>query len=229
MLTDEVSVSAKFNSACALLVFEQDRQQSYFAIDAENSLTVDELYRRIQNKHPKAGRGYWAVNLWRQLTWQPIYMALVSVCYRLPMPDLRKLKQCVDDTVVYKFCEPKSWQMAKQSSDLLEVSEALTQVLSEMHALLESACRLQKHKAQAQVQDLLAVGLKRINPEADAKTLQPELSRWQQAMAMSSLNYFTGATPPQLVRADCCMHIKVAPEAPCSNCPKVTKRVQKEN
>ncbi|MFD2166171.1 hypothetical protein ACFSJY_07800 [Thalassotalea euphylliae] len=227
MKAGELAITAQYHQACSVLVFERDRQRDFFAIDAKHSLAIADIYQRIQEKHPNAGRGYWSVNLWRQLVWQPIYLAITSVCYQLPLPNLRTVKQCVDDAVIYKVCEGGSYLASNQPLDLHEVCQHLIDSLTEMLSMLQSVCRLQRHKANAQVQDLLAVGLKRIYAEQGAEVLQPMLRAWQQALKMPALNHFTDHETPQLVRADCCMHIKITPEAPCANCPKLNRKGKK--
>jgi len=210
---------AEYEKVCSAIIF--DREKTYLTLSSqlEADVSIAELYQRVKTHYPRAGRTYWAINVWRQIIWQPIYLCLVSVDKDLPLPNLVELRQCVQGSVVYKMAPVQEWQLENETSSLTSVAGKLNQAIDSTFSQLQNVCRLQRHRAEAQVQDILAIALQRICSDASLNALQNSLEQWHQALLMPSRNKFIKTN--ELERADCCMHLKIEPDSPCNNCPQI--------
>ncbi|WP_434339787.1 siderophore ferric iron reductase [Motilimonas cestriensis] len=195
---------------------------------------LSQLYGYWQQQHPEAGPLYWLTRSWTMLSWQPIYLSLLSVYGIQAVPELRALSQTlhleqglvagfsIANTPVYR---------GEQAMLIRNAANELWQLLSQLQQQFDQQIRLRPGLIKSLLADDLvasALRMQHLRDDLSHSELMDQIACWQHELKLP-------ATPPTaffvdqatqmlaFTRKSCCMHYRRNDGDYCANCPKANK------
>lgn len=197
-------------------------------MDASPEQTLALLHQRLQQNHPDTPPLYWGVQVWRQVSWQPIYLAVAAVHNANILPQLGLIKQRLQDCSVYHYdVKPSSWQSGKTATLIEDAAGQLQSLAAHWLGLIANFGKLGRKAAYYLMADALCHSLLLLVGQGKSQSEIAAYSRdWLDALTLTQcpgLQYQSiagGEKNLVLKRSSCCLKYFANPGALCGNCPK---------
>ena len=188
-----------------------------------------QLYQQMVDHSPNAGRAYYAVTLWRKITWQIVYLQVASVHHLNCSVNVSGLTLGYFNGNLHQISLPQEIFYGKKEEALTRAALQLSEFIKQCHLQINQTCKLSKGISDRLTADLIAKALLQVTPLSREFDLNKALSQWQNLLFANQYNHFQfepsqlNKSPPKLQRATCCLHYKVEASAYCKTCPKLKK------
>lgn len=197
-----------------------------------NTRRLAALHDDLRQRHPEAGKHYWAVRTWTLLIWQPIYLSLLAVHIARLAPILTHLGQSVENAFVGGYSLPEHPPHQGDESTLIRLAgKEISKVIEAQIAELNSAKRpfIAPKLARLLAVDCVCAALLLVQQEQalDNQTLRLLEQHWLKSLAqpavsaLVTLNLDNGRECLGLGRRACCLHFHRSDGEPCNSCPKL--------
>ena len=188
-------------------------------------------------RYPEAGQAFWAVRVWTNITWQPVYLAVISIHTLGVLPDLSGLTQKAEGIHVDGYRLLPGTQRQGPVMELIDIAGAeLRGMADAMLAEINALTRLKPVPARRLLADRLLglmVRLGRMRPDLPAATIRAYADRWLAAMGLTgqgdleTLTLQTGRETVIIARKGCCLDYLIAAGDYCTSCPKQKDAVRR--
>ncbi|MFD2176125.1 hypothetical protein [Veronia pacifica] len=202
-----------------------DAEQADFNYETDECA---DLYQALRINQPDASRSYLAVNFWRQLIWQPIYLNVASCYHYQASINVDQFSQRRMQHRLYGIHLEACEQHEKQDTAVQASLNAIAQCLSQCFVRLRQCCHLSEGQSHRIAADMVAHALLGVSG-LERSLLHDALLSWQRALFNNTpTSYVTEENHLRVKLASCCLHLQVDPENPCFSCPKSLSR-RKQN
>ena len=192
------------------------------------------LYQYWQQQHPEAGHIYWLTRSWSMLSWQPIYLSLLSVYGIQAAPSLHNLGQTLHlaQGLVAGFSLASDPVKRGSPAMLIPiVADELWRLLSQLQQQFNQVIRLRPGFVKALLADDLvtyALKVQHLRSDLSHRDIIEQISIWHRALrlpAITTCDFFVaqGSQTLDFMRTSCCMHYRRHDGDYCANCPKADK------
>ena len=202
----------------------------WYAPGGDNGPVLRALREDLARTYPEAGAPLWAVRLWTNLLWQPVYLAVIGVHLARVLPDLSAMSQrrAGIHTDGYRLAaDPVSGlaqdeMIARAGAQLKALADGL---LAEVNGL-ERLKRLPARRLLADRMLGLMTFLQRKQPQLDPEAIRSWCARWLAAMDLTgegdleSVRLRDGREALIIKRKGCCLDYLIPPGVYCASCPK---------
>ncbi|UYN99242.1 MAG: siderophore ferric iron reductase [Devosia sp.] len=205
---------------------------------ADNSAFLADWLARIRLAFPDAGEAYYAARLWNNLTWQPAYLAVLSVHLHGAVPDLTRLAQARQNFDVDGYRLPAGPQFRDDFPAMITHAGAgLRRVADALLDEVNDHVPLKPLPARRLLADRLLMIILRLPDYRPGTTMaeQHELaSAWLEAAGLAGLGRLETVEVPGcepvviLDRKGCCLDYLAMPDAYCASCPRQDRQTRIE-
>ncbi|RXJ73926.1 hypothetical protein CS022_06475 [Veronia nyctiphanis] len=185
----------------------------------------EHLFKALKTDTPDVSRAYLAVNFWRQLIWQPIYLNVASsyqyrVNVEVDQLSQRRIEHRLYGVHVATFTHYETQDLAVEAS-----LKQLKLFFSERHLDLQQCCHLSKGLSDRIASDIIANALLSVSGLERQILLHEALACWQTTLFNKTPTTFVNQENQLRVKlSSCCLHLEINPNSPCFSCPKNTSR-----
>lgn len=201
--------------------------------DASGAL-LSQLYGYWRQQHPEAGQLYWLTRSWTMLSWQPIYLSLLSVYGIQAVPELRALSQTLhlEQGLVAGFSIANTPVYRGEKAMLIRnAANELWLLLSQLQQQFDQQTRLRPGLIKSLLADDLvacALRMQHLRDDLSHSELMEQIACWQnelKLLATPPTAFFVDKATQMLAftRKSCCMHYRRNDGDYCANCRKPTK------
>ncbi|WP_047043912.1 siderophore ferric iron reductase [Vibrio mexicanus] len=189
---------------------------------------VHALYQQLAETSPEAGKAYWMTRTWDLLTWQPVYVAFVSIYGLQTLPNLRDISQEVHDTYIAGYSFPNASHHHGEVNDLIKMAgEALNDLFDFYLEQMNQFIRIRPGNSQHLIADLVLgclIKMQGFRPELNHEYLVEQAQLWFDALNLPS-KPIQGLIPSEdnksvLTRTSCCLVYKCKGASLCEDCPR---------
>ncbi len=189
---------------------------------------VHGLYQQLAETSPEAGKAYWMTRTWDLLTWQPVYVAFISIYGLQALPNLRDISQEVHDTYVAGYSFPDGAHHHGDVYDLIDIAgKAITELfdfyLDQMNHFIRIRPGYSQHLIADRVLGCL-IKLQAYRSELTHEQLLEQAHLWFDALNLP-LKPVQGLAASHdnhsvLTRTSCCLVYKCNGRSLCEDCPR---------
>lgn len=203
-----------------------DSQKWSHALDMSLSpeQTLALLHQRVVTSNPLVVPLYWGVQCWRQVSWQPVYLAVAAVHCAGTVPPLTMIKQRLQGNSLFHYdLQVGDWQSGKLSTRIEFAGVQLRQLAADWLEIFSGFAKLGSKNARMLLADALNHSLALL--AAHGKPVKEILAYnqdWLQAAGMSQCRGLTAGVNEMVIvqRNGCCLDYKKLQGTVCGNCPK---------
>lgn len=186
------------------------------------------LYQRLSELSPEAGKAYWMTRTWDLLTWQPVYIAFISIYGLHTLPDLKSVSQQVHDNYIAGYSFPDGTHHHSDVPDLIEdAGKAITVLFDFYLEQMNKHIRIRPGYSQHLVADLVLgclIKMQAYRPELTHDLLLEQAHLWFHALNLP-LKPIQGLAASAdnksvLTRTSCCLVYKCDGSSLCDDCPR---------
>ncbi|MGB2078644.1 MAG: siderophore ferric iron reductase [Vibrio sp.] len=197
---------------------------------SDNQDKLASIYQTLEQNYPEAGHAYWLSRTWSLLTWQPVYISLLSIYGLKALPELDSLTQVWRPDL--NFVAGFGLNGAQFYSDCPEVliSKAASQLkplFESYREQLDSNVRVRPAFVNHLLADGLVASLLRFQQHLplDANQLAKHAKLWLQAFglpekSLEKLHFNSQTQLWEYTRTSCCMAYRCASGSLCQDCPR---------
>jgi siderophore ferric iron reductase len=196
----------------------------------DNSVFLATLHERIKASYPTAGQPFYAMRLWTNLIWQPVYLAVIGVHLHGGLPEIGHISQTTRNIYVdgYRLAPGPQYRselepmIAKAGADLRTFADA---VLLEINSLT----KLKRVTAQRMLGDYILGMMKRLRhyrPGTSVEDQQRYCALWLDAMGLKDAGRLDIIDLPDgrpfaiQECKGCCLDYLAMPGTYCDCCPR---------
>jgi len=238
------ATSPKLNQA---LAYDESQHLHQVVTNKDNLEVLTALHEQCLSSYPHAGKAYAAIRTWRQLFWQPVYLAIVSVHALNHTIDTAKLRQSVKQGSIYGYQLAPSCPAQSQNtldSNIVYTATQLRKLIDSLFVELSYIAKVPRRTAYGLVADCTLNGLillPKILISCSHTQIRTWGIAWLEALGLSGasalMKIITKHNESRLIldRKTCCMHYLNDPKNLCITCPKqkrqtrIERAIAKEN
>lgn len=196
----------------------------------DNAGMLAELYGRLAQAYPKAGKPFYAVRLWTNLVWQPAYLAVIAVHVHGALPALSTLSQQAKGIYISGYRLPPGPQYSDTLENLIiragkDLRAFADAGLAEVNAIVPLK-RLPALRLLTERMLSLMLRLDRYAPGTTIARQREFCALWLKAMGLTghgdleTLDLDDGSQVLITARKGCCLDYLAFPQTYCASCPK---------
>ncbi|WP_448546466.1 siderophore ferric iron reductase [Thalassotalea fusca] len=232
------AVSPKLNKA---LAYDESQHLHDILTNIGNHQILKSLHDQCLSSFPHAGKAYAAIHTWRQLFWQPVYLAIISVHALDVIIDTATLRQSVKQGSVYGYQVGTSSNPIKSqdtlNGNIMYTATRLRKLIDSLFNELSSITKVPRRTAYGLVADCTLSGLMLL-PQVMVSCSQRQIKTWAitwlDALGLSGTSDLMTITTKHnasrlmLDRKTCCLHYLNDPENLCVTCPRQDQKTRFE-
>lgn len=191
---------------------------------------IQTMHQRVLQTYPKAGAVYATTRSWNNLTWQPVYLAVIAVHVHGALPELSGMSQSRQNLDVDGFRLPSGPQFEGSVEEMIErAGKELRAMADVMLAELNAVAKLRQVPANRLLADWISnlmIRLGHYRPELTIEERMGYAELWLKAMGLeglADLDVLTldgGRRVLIRKRKGCCLDYLIMPDHYCISCPK---------
>lgn len=187
----------------------------------------NQLYSQLQVLHPEAGKSYWITRCWDLATWQPLYIAFISVYGFKTLPDFNSFGQSQMGSFVTGFCFSNQKHRHGEVQELVpEAALQLNVLFEEYRTQLDQQYRCRPGFVKHLLADAIVnccLKLQEFEPQLTLDDIRNNAAMWLSAFQLpldqiSRIEEKQGAL--SYVRKSCCLVYKTTQGTLCEDCPR---------
>ncbi|CCN32996.1 conserved hypothetical protein [Vibrio nigripulchritudo SO65] len=198
-----------------------------------NEAFFAQLYSSLKTAHPEAGNGYWLTRCWDLATWQPLYIAFISVYGFRTLPDFHEFGQSQMGTFVAGFCFASSSHRHGEITELVpHAAEQLSQLFESYRVQLDEQYRCRPGFVKHLLADAIincCLKLKAFDPSLSLDDVRNNAAMWLSAFQLPldqianirESNNQEDNGMISYVRKSCCLVYKTTQGTLCEDCPRL--------
>ncbi len=161
---------------------EHHSREVWIEANKYDSMAIQMLFGNITSHNPKEGLVYLKKRLWTLLTWQPVYLTVLSTHHFKRIPDLSSLKQKVTNASISGYQIDSILQVnAEHFSHINLSAERLLSYFSSIRRCIPQQIQLKAVQANELIIDCLLLALARLSevyPEHSLELLEDLAQEW---------------------------------------------------
>jgi len=215
-----------------------DPLPGWHACDRDNREVLQALHGALALEYPQAGQPLWAVRMWTNLVWQPVYLAVIAVHFSAVLPPISRMSQRREGSGI------NGYRIAGEPVGDLPLETMIDRAGAELRAMadgvlaeINTITKLKRVPAIRLLTDRmlgLMTLLQRQSPDLAPSTIRGFSDRWLAAMGLTGQGDLESLFLPDgrevliIARKGCCLDYLIEPDVYCASCPKQPNRLRRE-
>ncbi len=195
--------------------------------DASNQAFFQQLYSQLQQQNPEADKAYWLTRSWSLATWQPIYIAFISIYGFNTLPNFFHFAQSQAGPMVTGFnFSCTSHQHGNMAELVPQAAAQLKPLFEQYRHELDSQFRCRPGFVNALLVDSLikcGLRLRQFKPELSLDDVKQNAGLWLVSMELplTQISKITERNQALFyTRKSCCLVYKTQEGSLCEDCPR---------
>lgn len=202
----------------------------------DNSAFLTTLQQRIEANYPSAGQPFYAMRLWTNLIWQPVYLSVIGAHLHGAVPEIGQISQAMRNIYVDGYrLKPGPQYRADLEPMIVKAGADLRAFADAILLEINSVTKLKRVPALRMLGDYMLGMMKRLRhyqPGTSVEDQQRFCALWLEAMGLQDAGRLDVIDLPDgrpfaiMECKGCCLDYLAMPGTYCDCCPRQDKTIR---